>query len=133
MHDPVILPVTEPSQVGEARRAAAALAGRLGFDDRDAGKVALVVTEAATNLVKHARDGAVLLRPLDDAGAVGIEVLALDRGPGMADVGRCLRDGFSTAGSPGNGLGAVRRLAAVLDIYSALGSGTALLARVWAG
>jgi anti-sigma regulatory factor (Ser/Thr protein kinase) len=124
-------PVTDPSQVGEARRAAGSLARRLGFKEEEAGKLALVVTEAANNLVKHAREGEILLCALEVNGAAGVEVLALDRGPGMDPV-RCLRDGYSTAGTPGTGLGAITRLANVFDIHSAT-SGTALLARVWSG
>ena len=60
-----------------------------------------------------------LLRPLEHEDRLGIEILALDRGPGMADVGRCLRDGFSTAGTPGTGLGAIARLSSFFDVYSA--------------
>ena len=95
--------MTEASQVGEARRAAAALARALGFDETGCGQVALVVTEAATNLVKHARDGApASCGRWSRTRRSGIEILALDKGPGMADLGRCLRDGFSTAGTPGH-------------------------------
>jgi anti-sigma regulatory factor (Ser/Thr protein kinase) len=125
--------VTEASQVGEARRAAAALTARLGFGETEAGKVAIVVTEAAGNLVKHARGGEILLRSLERDGVAGLEILALDRGPGMTDVGRCFRDGFSTAGTPGTGLGAIRRLSSFADIHSTLPTGTALLARLWSG
>src|SRR5262249_13366746 len=69
---------------------------------------------------------------LEDGGRLGLEILALDRGPGMADVGRCLRDGFSTAGTPGGGLGAMSRLSSMFDIYSQPGAGTAVLCRLWA-
>jgi anti-sigma regulatory factor (Ser/Thr protein kinase) len=116
--------------VGEARRAAAAVAGRLGFNETEAGKVALVVTEAANNLVKHGRGGEILLGPLEQDGVTLLEVLALDRGPGMADLGRCLRDGFSTAGTPGTGLGAIARLSAFFDIHSLPPTGTAVLSRL---
>src|SRR5271155_4019799 len=118
LNNSIILAVTEASQVGEARRAVTALASRLGFNETESGKVALVVTEVANNLVKHARDGVLLLRPLEREQTSGIEILALDKGPGMTDVGRCLQDGFSTAGSPGTGLGAIVRLAAFADIHS---------------
>jgi len=127
----VILRVIEPSQVGEARRATHRLAQQIGFDPTGCGRADLVATEAASNLVKHAREGLLLLRPLTGAEGDGLEILALDKGPGMADVGRCLRDGFSTAGSPGTGLGAIARLAGGWDIYSNPTAGTALLARFW--
>jgi anti-sigma regulatory factor (Ser/Thr protein kinase) len=124
--------VADPSAVAGARRAATSLAEMLGFGQSEAGKVALVVTEAATNLVKHAVKGQLLLRPLERDGVAGLEVLTLDSGPGVANVGECLRDGHSTAGSPGTGLGAMARLAAEFDIHSVPGKGTALVAQLWA-
>ncbi len=126
------LSVTEVSQVGEARRRAAALAQDLGFPESVRGRLALIVTEAAGNLVKHATAGGeVLVRAVEREGVRGIEVLSLDKAPGMADVGRSMQDGHSTAGSPGTGLGAISRLADDFQIHSAPGLGTALLARLW--
>jgi anti-sigma regulatory factor (Ser/Thr protein kinase) len=121
--------VEDASQVPAARRLAAELARGLDFDESAAGRVALVATELATNLVKHARQGEMLLSAIDRDGRLAVEILALDRGPGMPSVDRCLEDGYSTAGSPGTGLGAVRRLAGLLEVYSRP-DGTALLARV---
>jgi anti-sigma regulatory factor (Ser/Thr protein kinase) len=121
--------VADESQVGEARRAVATACQRLGLGDKACGAAALVTTEAATNLVKHAHGGEILVRSIED----GVEVMALDRGPGIADVSASLRDGHSTKGTPGNGLGAIRRMASTFDIYSAPGQGTALLARVRSG
>lgn len=131
MAEPVAIAVADSSMIGEARRAAAHLARTLGFDETGCGNAAIVATEAAGNLVKHARQGTLLLRPLERGQALGIEVLALDSGPGMADVARCLRDGYSTAGSPGTGLGAIARMASTFDIYSTVPGGTVLLARLW--
>lgn len=124
--------VTESSQAGQARRMASALAARLGFSEEAQGKVAIVVSEGAKNLVAHAREGLILLRPLHEGPHVGVEMLALDKGPGMADVDRCLRDGFSTAGTSGAGLGAMRRMASLFDIHSVPGVGTAVVAQLWA-
>ena len=78
--------------------------------------LALVVTEAATNLVKHAQAGQLLLRTLDEAEGPGVELLTLDTGPGMANVGQCLQDGYSTAGSPGTGLGAITSATATASL-----------------
>lgn len=130
MHQTTSIPVRERSQVGEARRAATAASARLGFDETTRGQVAIVATEAANNLVAHAKDGQVLLRELEGG---GLEIVALDRGPGIAHVEQCLEDGYSTAGTPGTGLGAIRRCAAEFDIYSVPGLGTALVARFWSG
>lgn len=129
----IALSVVESSQVGEARRAVAALAANLGFDPVASGRAALIVTESATNLHKHGRDGQLILQPHRRGEVIGIDVLALDKGPGIADLGRSFRDGFSTAGTPGTGLGAIQRQSALMDIYSRVPSGTALLARLWPG
>lgn len=120
--------ITEPSQVGEARRQILSLAGLVGLDAGQQGKLALVVNELGGNLVKHAGGGELVVRALEMP--VAIELLALDRGAGMASVAECFRDGYSTAGSPGTGLGAVERLASLVDVYSARPGGTAILARV---
>lgn len=123
-------PMEDPSCVGEARRHAALLAAECALDEVEAGRLAIIVTELATNLVKHARQGRLLLsaRPARRE----VEVLAIDKGPGIADVERSLRDGFSTAGTSGTGLGAVRRLAQHFDLHSSPGAaaGTVIVAQV---
>ena len=125
----IVNSVRDASEVGEARRAAAGLAQRKGFSRDLEARIALVATELATNLLKHAAEGIVAINEFADADGSGIELLALDKGPGMADVARCLVDGFSTAGSPGNGLGAVARVSDRYAIYSRPGVGTAVMAR----
>jgi anti-sigma regulatory factor (Ser/Thr protein kinase) len=125
MTDPILVHVAEANQVAGARRAATDLASRLDFDEATAGRLALVVTELATNLVKHGGGGDVVLRQVEvPTGAV--EVFALDRGPGIANIARCLEDGYSTAGSPGTGLGAVQRLSSGFDVWSRPKSGVAV-------
>jgi len=126
----VFVPVTEPSQPSAARRAAVDLGEQAGLRGQELGTLALVVTELATNLVKHARQGGLFMRRLGIEGTEGVEVLSLDRGPGIQDLSRALGDGFSTAGSPGTGLGAVVRTASAFDIYSQPGTGTAVVVRV---
>jgi anti-sigma regulatory factor (Ser/Thr protein kinase) len=123
--------VEEASQVGEARREAVRLAQSLALDAAASDRRALAVPEAATNLVKHARRGMVLLSPLVDGDARGVEVIALDHGPGMADVAASMRDGHSTAGSPGLGLGSIARLAGNVDVDSQPGAGTTLRFALW--
>jgi anti-sigma regulatory factor (Ser/Thr protein kinase) len=128
----VSIPVAEQSQVSEARRQAVTMCRELGFTQERAGAVALVVTEAATNLLKHAGSGTIVLNALAVDGARGIEVMALDRGPGMSNVNLSMQDGHSTAGSPGLGLGALSRLSSDFDVYSRKGAGTALRCAIWA-
>jgi anti-sigma regulatory factor (Ser/Thr protein kinase) len=120
--------IDEPSKVGEARRAARALAN-FELAASEAEKVAIAASELANNLIRHAGGGDLLVQRIgDDANSV-VELLAIDRGPGMADIARCMADGYSTAGTPGTGLGAVRRLATEFDIHSHPGEGTVVMAR----
>ncbi len=124
--------VGETNRAGEARRGAMVLARQAGLDEVEIGKVGIVVTEALTNMVKHAEGGRLLVQPLREGGARGIEALALDRGPGMSRLTEMMRDGFSTRGTAGNGLGAIERQSTSFDVYSTPGRGTAVLMRVWA-
>jgi anti-sigma regulatory factor (Ser/Thr protein kinase) len=128
---PTLIPVTEETQVFEARRVASKMAGDLDWPSKSAGTLAIVVTEMATNLVKHARGGQIHLSFCERAGSVGVEILALDRGPGAAELQGWIRDGFSTAGTPGTGLGAIVRLAHEFDAYSQSGKGTCMVARLY--
>jgi anti-sigma regulatory factor (Ser/Thr protein kinase) len=121
-----LIRVSGPADVGEARRHAADLADMLTLDPTAAGRLALGVNEAGSNIVKHAGEGCMLVRALLCDGQGAVEVLALDRGGGMANIADCMRDGFSTAGSPGTGLGALSRLSGDFRILSHPGKGTAL-------
>jgi anti-sigma regulatory factor (Ser/Thr protein kinase) len=123
--------VEDVSAVGACRNAALSMADRLGFPAARADSLALAVTEAASNLHKHARQGSMLLCVNRDAEAPGIDMVTIDSGPGVKDVSAAMRDGHSTAGTLGIGLGAIKRLADVSDLYSVPGHGTALIARFW--
>jgi anti-sigma regulatory factor (Ser/Thr protein kinase) len=129
----IALLINDISMIGEGRRTATAFAARLGFDETERGKVGIIATEITTNLIKHAGGGELILRELNSSQGQGLEMLALDKGPGMSDIDRCMKDGFSTAGSPGNGLGAIERMSSFFDIYSQAGIGTGLLAQFWRG
>jgi anti-sigma regulatory factor (Ser/Thr protein kinase) len=127
----VAIAIDDPSKVGEARRSANAIAAAVGLSEADAGRFAILASEAATNIAKHAGRGDVVLRSLGNGnGCSGAEVIAIDAGPGITDLQRALSDGYSTAGSSGTGLGAISRLATAFDIYTAAGAGTVLVAQV---
>lgn len=121
-------PMEDTTRVGEARRHAAWTASAAGLDATAAGRLAIVVTELGANLVRHARGGQLLIGA--GAGSGEVEVISIDRGPGIADVGRSMADGFSTGGTPGTGLGAVRRLAQDFDLHTRVPEGTVMVARV---
>src|SRR5215212_9942081 len=128
----MLIEVTDSSGVGEVRRAVSRLAEAIGLDEDAVARLSLLATELTTNLVKHASGGNFLLGR-EDASDDGVEVLALDSGPGIADVATALRDGHSTTGTAGTGLGAVLRMADFFNVYSRPGHGTAVLARVRKG
>ncbi|SFU59052.1 ATP-binding SpoIIE family protein phosphatase [Pseudoduganella namucuonensis] len=123
--------VSDNSHVAAARRAAGDLAARLGFDPVRSGELAIVVTEAASNILKHAGHGEILLRPLRVGGHAGVEVLAIDHGPGMANLPASMEDGRSTAGSYGVGLGAMLRLSSTMDVFCAPGQGCVIALTLW--
>lgn len=112
-----VVPLDEATQVGAARRAAAALAELTRLPEVAAGQLGLIVVELATNLLKHARNGRLFLRGEGEGAQASVDVVAIDRGAGM-DLERCFRDGFSTGGTSGTGLGAVTRAATLFDAWS---------------
>jgi anti-sigma regulatory factor (Ser/Thr protein kinase) len=131
VEDRLWLLVPELSAAGGVRRSAVALGEEAGLGAGPLANLAIVATELATNLARHADDGRVLLRLRRDGERVGIELVAIDRGPGMADIVAASRDGHSTAGTLGVGLGAITRLADEFDAYSLPGSGTVLAVTLW--
>ena len=120
----VAIPISagDPSQVGQARRRAASLAASMDFDSVRTGELSIVVTEAARNIALHAGEGMLILSPWSvgsgHGARWGVDVFALDRGPGIADVDQATEDGFSTAGTAGEGLGAIARLSSTQQIYT---------------
>jgi anti-sigma regulatory factor (Ser/Thr protein kinase) len=125
--------IDEAASVGAARRAAADAGRRLGFSESRCGELSIAATELATNLNKHAVDGLLLVRNLRRHGTGGVLLVTVDSGPGMADLTASARDGQSTSGTLGIGLGAVHRLATRSDGYSLPGRGTVLAAEFWQG
>ncbi len=123
------LRVEDVSAVAACRQAVQTMAERLEFPAARIGQLALAVTEAASNLHKHAEQGSLLLCVNRDGPQPGIDLVTIDAGPGVRDVTEARRDGHSTAGTLGIGLGAIQRLADFADLYSRPGHGTSLVAR----
>lgn len=133
IHQSLAVAIADETGIGEARRLASTLSDAAGFDDTRRGKLAIVVTEAASNVLHHGRGGEILFRRMREPGREGFEVLAIDRGAGMRNVTQCMADGFSTRGTSGNGLGSIARNSDVFDVFSAVDRGTVLLAQFWQG
>jgi anti-sigma regulatory factor (Ser/Thr protein kinase) len=123
--------VEEAATASSARRSAEHLAAELGMPERTIADLAIVAAEAAGNLVKHADQGVLLIRAVRTPEQAGVEIVALDSGPGMADIAHSIGDGHSTAGTLGIGLGAIVRQSSWTDLHSVPGKGTVLVAQVW--
>lgn len=120
-----VLSVSQPVHIGKARSIATRAARDAGLPAKVVDRVSIAASELATNLVKYACEG--LLSVME--GPRGFDLVATDRGPGLHSAEEALRDGYSTSGSLGTGLGGVRRLADEFDLYSRNGEGTTVLAR----
>jgi anti-sigma regulatory factor (Ser/Thr protein kinase) len=112
------VPITDASGVGEARRKGQWAAERLGMDEIKSGELALLVTEMSRNILIHGGGGeAIIMGSKNDHGAVA-GILALDNGPGIADVARAMADGYSTGGTMGSGMGAMQRITSSLEVFT---------------
>ncbi|MDK6080293.1 ATP-binding protein [Massilia varians] len=126
-----VFAINHASDVAAVRRSGQKLADALGFNETRAGQLALIITEAATNILKHAGEGEIHVGPAQSSAGIGVDVLAIDKGPGIRDLDASLIDGVSTTGTSGTGLGALSRLADEFDAYTQLGQGSAFFMRIW--
>jgi anti-sigma regulatory factor (Ser/Thr protein kinase) len=125
------LAVPDESYVSAVRREVERTGKGIGLGESDRSRASLIVTELATNLVRHGTGGTLLVETPQAAGSIGLELIAIDQGPGIADAARSMRDGVSTYSSSGTGLGAIRRQSDEFDLHSSAGLGTAVLSRIW--
>lgn len=108
-----------------------AIAVSAGFSGTRLGEIDIIVAETVSNLVKHAGGGQLLVKLMEESGLQGIELISIDEGPGILDVTRMVKDGVSTKNTLGHGLGAMKRLSDVFQIYSQKDRGTVILIRVF--
>ena len=122
--------VSDSSGAAEARRLVRVAGQDARMPDTDVGRATIVASEAASNLVKHAPGGDMIVRTTWVDQQPVLDILAIDRGTGMSNLAECLQDGYTTAGTAGNGLGAIRRQSSLFDAFSRPGKGTVILSRV---
>lgn len=127
----MLIEIAEQAQMGDARRKAVAVASSLQMDETRCGEIALATTEIATNLIKHAGKGHILLQRITQNGLAGLRIMGVDKGPGIANVQLAFTDGHSTASSMGAGLGAIRRLSDAFNVYTVPGVGTVIESEFW--
>jgi anti-sigma regulatory factor (Ser/Thr protein kinase) len=118
------LAASDASHASAARLAVQRVARELEFDDTRTGRASILVSEAVTNMLKHAGGGTLVVRPFCAGDVLALEILAIDSGPGMDDLAHSARDGTSTTATAGTGLGAMRRLSDEFDICTEPGRGT---------
>jgi anti-sigma regulatory factor (Ser/Thr protein kinase) len=112
------VPITDESSVGEARRKALLIAQRLGFDQTRSGEMALLATESSRNVLIHGGGGQIAILAMQDPPHAVARILAMDRGGGIANVAQAMADGYSTAGTMGGGMGAMKRMASALEVFT---------------
>jgi serine/threonine-protein kinase RsbT len=123
--------IAVPDDIVAARRSGRRLAKMAGLPEAELTHVATAITEIGRNILAYAGHGEMTLRILIDDGRKGVEVIATDDGPGIADVTRALEDGYSTSREMGLGLPGARRLMDELEIDSSVGVGTTVAMRKW--
>ena len=126
-----MIPVLADGDIVEARKAARALATLVGFGGVDVVMIATAVSEVTRNIIEHAKTGELVLTAVERSSQRGLEVVARDRGPGIADVPQAMEDGFSTSKGLGLGLPGSRRLMDEFEVDSRPGVGTTITMRKW--
>jgi len=124
-------PVRSGEDVVRVRQIVRRCAVELGFGLVDQTKIVTAASEIARNTVDHGGGGEVLLEGLSENGRRGIRLVFTDKGPGIEDINQALKDGFTTGGGLGLGLGGARRLSSEFSIESRSGEGTRITLTRW--
>lgn len=127
----VVLPLSDRSYVSLVKRDIKKIAEGIGFDANRLAEVEIVISEITSNIIKHTPGGSILVKHIIKDKLEGIEIISIDKGPGMSNALMMLKDGVSTTKTLGQGLGAIKRLSDNFDIYSVPQWGTILLSRIF--
>jgi serine/threonine-protein kinase RsbT len=130
--DDVRVAIRTDADVVTARQEARAMGAELGFSSTDLTLLATAISEIARNITTYAGEGEVALRVLNSGSRQGIEVVASDDGPGIADVELAMQDGYTTGKGLGLGLPGTRRLVDEFDLRTEPGTGTSIRLVKWA-
>ncbi len=125
------VPINSDADIVTARQQGRNFAVALGFSQSNLTLIATAISELARNIIEYAQAGEIMLSSLQRGGRVGIEIVASDHGPGIADIDLALQDGFSTRRSLGMGLPGTRRVMDEFEISSRPGGGTIVTIRKW--
>jgi serine/threonine-protein kinase RsbT len=125
--------IQNSADIVAARQQGRALASQAGFSHSNLTIIATAISEVARNIVEYAKEGEVIITLISDTTKKGVEIIASDQGPGIADVSTVMRDGYSTGKGLGIGLPGARRLMDEFAIASAVGTGTTVTMKKWVG
>jgi len=131
LNDEVCVPIQSAADIVIARQKGRALAIQLGFAGSDPTVIAAAISEVARNIVNHAKQGEIVLSGIHEGGLHGIQVIAADQGPGIADIERAMQYGYSSSKGMGVGLPGAKWLMDEFDIQSQVGKGTRVTMRKW--
>ncbi len=129
--DSHVLPVRDEGDVKSSLLFVGKLAERIGFNPVGRASVMTAVSELASNILKYAGRGQLRIRGVESRARRGIEIIAEDHGPGIADTQLAMRDHFSESGTLGLGLPGARRLMDDFHLWSEVGKGTRVTIRKW--
>lgn len=125
--------IQNSADIVAARQQGRALASQAGFSHSNLTIIATAISEVARNIVEYAKEGEVIITLISDTTKKGVEIIASDQGPGIADITTVMRDGYSTGKGLGIGLPGARRLMDEFAIASAIGTGTVVTMKKWVG
>lgn len=131
MADDTRIPIASDKDVVQARQTGREFAARAGFSSGDQTVIAAAISEIARNVLMYARKGEIAISVILNGDHSGVMIVARDQGPGIPDIERALRDGYSTSGGLGLGLPGAKRLMDDFEIVSAVQQGTTVTMRKW--
>jgi serine/threonine-protein kinase RsbT len=125
------VPIASALDIVTARQKGRSMAQELGFEGSDATLIAAAISEVSRNIVEYAREGEIVLQPINHGPKRGLCVVARDSGPGIPDVDRAMKYGYSTRRGLGVGLPGAKLLMDEFDIVSQVGNGTTITMKKW--
>jgi|SRR5689334_10202455 serine/threonine-protein kinase RsbT len=125
------LTLRAPEDIVRMRQVVREYAIGLGFSLVDQTKIVTAASELARNTMIYGGGGEVAVQPLSEGTRRGLRLTFTDQGPGIPDIDQAMKDGFTTGGGLGLGLGGAKRLSSEFSIVSRVGEGTRVMITRW--